>query len=152
LSSFFIVAVVILNLLLCPQDIHSDRSPFLREPGLDQPQEPEKPASAQRSSSEPLSSTLGGMAQGGVAQGGVAQGAVTGLPQRPKKLHPIEDTYGLASDKYIKRFPHATSYKDYRDYKDDYGYGYRYNNYHSYRADTPYGGYSAAPAPFVSTT
>lgn len=34
------------------QDIHADRSPFAREPGLDQPEEPAKPISAKRSSPE----------------------------------------------------------------------------------------------------
>lgn len=70
------------------------------------------------------------------------------LPYRPKKVQPLEDSYGLASDKYIKRFPHAASYKDYRDYKDDYGttYGYRYNSYN------PHYGYSAAHSSFVSAT
>lgn len=34
------------------QDIHADRSPYAREPGLDQPEEPVKATSAKRSSSE----------------------------------------------------------------------------------------------------
>ncbi|KAK3928180.1 Tetraacyldisaccharide 4'-kinase [Frankliniella fusca] len=120
------------------QDIHADRSPFAREPGLDQPEEPVKTAaSAKRSSSDGQTLAISGSST-------PTSTGLPSLPQRPKKVQPIEDSYGLASDKYIKRFPHAASYKDYRDYKDDYGYGYRYN---SYRADPHYGSYS--PAPFL---
>lgn len=119
------------------QDIHADRSPFAREPGLDQPEEPTKPTSAKRSS--PDAQTLAVNAASTATSTGLSS-----LPQRPKKVQPIEDSYGLASDKYIKRFPHAASYKDYRDYKDDYGHGYRYN---SYRADPHYSSYS--PSPFL---
>ncbi|XP_034239131.1 uncharacterized protein LOC117644051 [Thrips palmi] len=116
------------------QDIHADRSPYAREPGLDQPEEPVKAASAKRSSSEAAVNTASSL-------------PVQSLPQRLKKVQPLEDSYGLASDKYVKRFPHAaSSYKDYRDYKDDYGmgYGYRYNSYNPH-----YTGYSAAHSPFL---
>ena len=128
-----------------------DRSPFLREPGLDEPEEPVKSMSAKRSSSEPMSASgLGSPPGSPQPHSGTPLGLPSGLPQRPKKVHLLEDSYGLASDKYIKRFPHANSYKDYRDYKDDYttSYGYRYN---SYRAEPQYGGYPAGPSPFVSS-
>ena len=87
-----------LSLAYFAQDIHSDRSPYAYEPGLDANEEQAEASGKETNSHDKRSSNN--------------DPSTENSHHWPKKsfayLHqqPSEDTYGLGNDKYIKRFPY----------------------------------------------